>query len=89
MENTILNTDSRIFYISFQFQQTNGKFLFQSSFDLMKILKDYDKNGIDFIKELDPFKGTFKKVSKKDILNFVSWDTEVAEYLKNHYYFKK
>ena len=54
----------------------------------MKILKEHDKNGIESIKVFDPSKEKFVRVSKKDILNFASWETEVSEYLKTHYYFK-
>ena len=89
METTILNTDTRTFLISFLYQNTDGKFIFKTSFDLMNILKNKDKNGIDYIKEFNPAKNNFVKVSKNDILKFCSWDTEVLEYLKNHYYFKK
>jgi hypothetical protein len=63
--------------------------MFKTSFDLMKILKDFDKNGIKSIKEFNPVKENFTKVSKIDLLKFCSWDTEVSEYLNNHYYFKK
>ena len=89
MQNTIISIDTRTFLISFQFQNTNGKFIFKTSFDLMKILKDHDKNGIESIKEFNPVKDNFIKVSKIDILKFCSWETEVSEFLKNHYYFKK
>lgn len=89
MQNNILNTDTRTFFITFLFQSTKGKFIFQNANDLLFILKNYDKNGIDKIQEFNPTKGKFEKVSKADILSFVSWETETAEYIKNHYYFKK
>ena len=89
MQNNILNTDTRTFSISFLYRSTNKLFIFQTALELKYILENYDKNGIDQIKEFDPCKGEFKKISKQNILNFVSWETEAAEYLKNHYYFKK
>lgn len=88
MENTLLNTDRRTFLISFQWKITEGKYIFQEGKDLVRILKQNDK-GIEFIKEFDPAKGVFKRVSKIDILNRFSWETETHEYLKNHSYFKK
>ena len=89
MQNTILNTDNRTFLITFKFQSTQGKFIFQKPIELKYILDNYDKNGIDKILEFDPSKAKFTKVSKKDILNFCNWETETILYLEKHYYFKK
>lgn len=89
MQNTILNTDKRTFFITFLFQSTNGKFIFQDANDLLFILKNYDKNGIDKIQEFNPTNGKFEKVSKADLLSCFSWETETAEYLKTHYFFTK
>ena len=89
MKNTILNTDKRTFLISFQHRSTDSKFLFQEPKDLKYILETYDNTGIESIKEFDPHKTTFKRVSKEQILKFASWETETILYLEKHYYFKK
>ena len=89
MTNLILNTDRRTFLVELQFKMTENIFLVQGAEALMNVLKKYDLNGIKYIKELDRHKHSFKRISKKDILNFASWETEAFIYLQNHYYFKK
>lgn len=89
MKNTILNTDERIFLISFLHRSTDKKFMFQKPIELKNILETYDNTGIESIKEFDPHKNTFKRVSKETILNFAAWETETILFLENHYYFKK
>ena len=89
MQNTILNTDKRTFLISFQHRSTDKKFLFQDFKDLKYILETYDHTGIESIKEFDPHKNNFKRVSKEQILKFSAWETEAILFLENHYYFKK
>jgi hypothetical protein len=54
----------------------------------MNVLKNEDKNGIEFIKVLDPSSAKFVRSSKNDILNEFSFDTEMALYLSKHYYFR-
>ena len=87
--NTILNLDKRTFLISFSHRLSEGKFIFQDGKDFLNLLKQYDSKGIEYIKEFNYAKNNFIKVSKKDILNRFSWDTETALFLQNHYYFKK
>lgn len=87
MEAKVVNTDLHTFLVKFQFQSTNNRFIVQGS-GLMEVLKKYDLNGVEYIKIFDPVKCTFKRVSKKFILSFFSWETEVYLYLKDHYYFK-
>ena len=87
MKNGILNTDFNTYLVKFMYQSTNCRFIVQGS-GLMECLKQYDKNGIEYIKEFDPIKGTFKRISKDKILNLFSWETETYLYLKDHYYFK-
>jgi hypothetical protein len=90
MQNKFLNTDRRTFIIKFQNRSTNGRFIFQEPEELVELLKDFDfTSGIEFIKEFQPYKLNFVKVSKEDLLKFCSWNTDAIEYLKNHYYFKK
>jgi hypothetical protein len=88
MKNLFLNLDKRTFLVTFQYQTTNGKFIFQEPLQLVEILKTFDKNGIKSIQELDHKDMKFKKVSKETILNFASWETEASEFLKTHYFFK-
>jgi len=87
MKNSVINTDLHTYLIKFSFQTTNGQFIVQGA-GLMDVLKEYDKNGVKYIKIFDPVKYTFKSISKAKILQLISWETEIYEYLKNHYYFK-
>lgn len=87
MKNTIINTDLHTYLIKFSFQATTGQFITQGA-GLMEVLKQYDKNGVKYIKQFDPAKAKFIQVSKKDLLNRFTFDTEVYLYLQNHYYFK-
>lgn len=81
------NTDLRTFFISFQYRSTNKNFIFQSGGELVEILKKAE-TGVETIKEFDPNKATFKRISKKDLLQCFNWETETIEYLTNHYFFK-
>ena len=87
----ILNTDTHTYFISLSWRLVRGKFIFKNGSELMHILKEYDKEskGIDFIKQFDPSKGQFVRISKKDFLNRFNWETEAFLYLQDHYYFKK
>ena len=87
MKNTVINTDIHTFLVKFSFQSTNGQFITQGA-GLMDVLKEYDKNGVKYIKLFDPVKYSFKSVSRAKILQLMSWDTETYLYLQNHYYFK-
>jgi hypothetical protein len=81
------NTDLRTFFISFQHRSTNKNFIFQTGFELVEILKR-SETGIESIKEFQPHKAAFKRISKKDFLNYFNWDTETIEYLKKYYFFE-
>ena len=61
--------------------------VFQSSGIALKGIS-MDKNGIEFIKVLDPSSAKFVRSSKNDILNEFSFDTEMALFLSKHYYFR-
>jgi len=87
MKNSVINTDLNTYLIKFNFQTTNGQFITQGA-GIMDVLKQYDKNGIKYIKIFDPVKYTFKSISKGEILKRLSWETEAYLYLKDHYYFK-
>jgi len=86
---TCLNTDRRTFLVQFDWKNTDSIYIFQNGNDLIELLKNNDK-PIKFIKEFDRQSYSFKRVSKKDLLNVFSWDTETDIYLNNnHYFFKK
>ena len=85
--NAIVNTDRPTFLVEFMYQSVGGRFICQGV-GLVECLTRYDKNGVKSIKMFDPSKGTFKRVAKKDILQFFTWETEAYLYLTNHYYFK-
>jgi len=59
-----------------------------SLMEVLKNLDGYHNKGIVFIKQFDPAKNTFQRVSKKQIRAFCNWDTETDIYLNTHYYFK-
>ena len=88
MQKHILNTDRRTFLISFLHRSTNNTFIFQEPNELKFILETYDNTGIEKIQEFNRSKNKFLRISKKDILKVCSWETETAEYLKTHYFFK-
>ena len=87
MKNTVINTDYHTYLIKFQWKSTNNRFIVQGS-GLMEVLKEYDKNGVEYIKEFDPVKCTFKRIAKDKLLSMFTWDTETHLYLEDHYYFK-
>ncbi len=83
-----LSTDRVILAIKFAWTSTDGQFLCHPD-ELPKIIKDKDPGrGIEYIKEFDPSKLKFTKVSKEQILRWCNWDTEGTEILKNHSFFK-
>ena len=77
--------ETHTFLVKFQFQLGNSTYIVQRD-GLVNCLKNCDKNGIAFIKLFDFKTNSFKRVSKKDILNFFSWDTESYIYLQKHYF---
>jgi hypothetical protein len=89
MQNATINTDSRIYLIKFSFRLSGGKYIFTNANELVKLLKENDKTGIEYIKTFDPVKDKFARISKSDFLQFNNWQTEAMQFLQNHYYFKK
>jgi len=87
MKNIVIDTNSAIYLVNFQFSYPNGKFIVTGS-GIMDCLKEHDKHGIDSIKQFDPSDGKFKRVSRDVIRKSLDYDTEVDLYLKNHYWFK-
>lgn len=90
MKGLSLNTNNRTFAVKLRWRLIDSLFICQST-GLIESLKtdDQEKKGIEYIKEFDPAKCRFVKVSKDSILQLFSWDTESSLYLQNHYYFKK
>lgn len=90
MKNILLNANYRIFAIKLKSIQVDNLFICKGS-GLIEAIKtdDIDRKGIEYIKEFDPVKCTFRRVSKDSILNHFSWDTESYLYLQKHYYFNK
>ena len=84
----IINTDERTFLVSFMWKITSNKFIVNKQ-GLIDVLKTQDTNGIESIKEFSYANNKFMRVSKKDILQLFSWDTENILYLEKHYYFTK
>ena len=88
MKSNYINTDQRTFLIKFAWTISGGRFIFQEGDDLMNLIKEKGSRGIEYIKEFDPVKGTFKRVSKQSVLDTFSFDTEPYLYLQNHWYFR-
>lgn len=86
MKNIIINTNIHTYLIKFKFQTPDNYFIIQES-GIMDVLKKYDKNGIEYIKQFEPSKAKFIQISKKELLNRFSWNTETHLYLQKHYYF--
>lgn len=79
-----INASDRVFLIRYNFAM--GKQVMCAQKDITATLKDNKENGgIDYIKEFDRVKSTFKKVSKKQLKLYFDWDTEAMEELKNNY----
>ena len=88
MENNIINPCRRsTFLVKFQFSGANDRYICQG-LGLFEVLKTYDKNGIEFIKQFDFDSNSFKRCSLESILKQFNWDTEFYLYLQKHYYFK-
>lgn len=76
-----------LYLVEFRYQGTESKFIVSAN-QIAECLRTYDKHGIENIKRFDPSKNTFKRVSRVEILNLISFDTESILYLQNHYFFK-
>lgn len=85
---TIINVHHEDLYlVEFRYQGTESKFIVSLN-QIADCLKAHDKNGLISIKRFNSEKCVFQRVSRKDILMFLSHDTESILYLENHYYFK-
>jgi len=84
--NNIINVLQRnTFLVKFRYQ-SNEQYIVQGD-GLLQVLKNCDKNGIEFIKVFNPEKQRFERISRADIRKNFSWDTEIDLYLDKHYYF--
>lgn len=57
--------------------------------NILEILKNNKGKGIECIKRFDYGKEKFYKISASEFINLNSYNTELIEYCKNHYYFEK
>ena len=83
------NTSTRIFLVTFLFGGSNKKFIINEPIELKNVLQKFDVGGIESIKEFDFKTDKFKRVAKKDVLDWSNYCTETEIYLSKHYYFKK
>lgn len=86
-ESVINCHQCNVFLVTFRYQLGNSKYICQMD-GLIDVLKNEDKNGIESIKVFHFPSNSFKRVSRKEILNNYTFDTEIFEYLSNHYFFK-
>ena len=73
------------FLVKFKYQSSE-QYIVQG-LGLVDILKNCDKNGIEFIKIFNPAKHRFVRVSRQEILDNFSCETAAFEYLSKHYFF--
>lgn len=75
----------RVFLIRFQFAM--GKQVICTQNNLAETLRAHKDlgGGIDYIKEYQQHKGTFKTVSKKQLKLYFDWDMEAMDELKKHH----
>lgn len=79
-----INVSERIFLIRYNFAM--GKQVMCAQKDIAQTLKENECNGgVDYIKEFQQNKGTFKTVSKKQLKLYFDWDTEAMEELKKNH----
>lgn len=57
--------------------------------NILEILKSNINRSIKSIKRFDYGKEKFYKISASEFISLNSYNTELIEYCKNHYYFKK
>ena len=88
----ITQTNIRTFLVQFQFNGSDGAYIFKNATDLMELLKTREANGdtrgIEFLKTFDSKDFKFKNISRPDFLKFADYETEAMEYFKKHPYFK-
>ena len=87
-KDSVINCQqSNTFLVTFMYQPGNSKYICQRD-GLIEVIEKEDARGIESIRVFDYKSNSFKRVSKKELLNNYTFDTEVFEYLSNHYYFR-
>jgi hypothetical protein len=86
MKNFI-STNRPVYLI--KFLNSNELFIFGSTAETLgDLIQKKGNNGIDFLKQFDSSKQTFKKMSKEDIKSWFAYDTHSIEELKRINYIK-
>lgn len=84
----IINGCRIVLAVKFMYASYNESLFICTVDQLATVLKEHSNDkGIEFIKEFDPQKLTFKRISKAQLLKWSEMDTEAHEYLSKHYYF--
>jgi len=83
-----LNSSQPIFLVDFYGESEHFIFDYEPE-TLGNLVKLHGKNGVVSIKQYQPYKGNFKKLSAKEVSNYWSWDTHTIEQLKKINYIKK
>lgn len=82
-----ISTSHGLFLVSF-----NGnlqQFIFNTDNEVLgDLIQKHGNHGITFIKRFHPVSSSFKAMSKKDIINFFSYDTHSMEQLKKTNFIK-
>ena len=84
-KENVINCNQRVTYlVKFQFSG-NQHYIVQND-GLMDVLKAHEK-PLEFIKKFDFEKQKFVRVSKSEILDNYSYETEILLYIEKHPYF--
>lgn len=84
MKPYLSTKDERIFLIRYMF--AIGKQVMCAQKDIAATLRDnYCNGGIEYIKEYNPAKQSFKTVSKANLKLYFDWDTEAMDELKKNH----
>ena len=84
-KENVINCNQRVTYlVKFQFSG-NQHYIVQND-GLIDVLKAHEK-PLEFIKKFDFEKQKFVRVSKSEILDNYSYETEILLYIEKHPYF--
>lgn len=84
----VINSCRIILAVRFMYASYNEAMFICTVDQLATVLKEHsNEKGIEFLKEFDPQKLTFKRVSKAQLLQWSNMDTEAYQYLSTHYFF--
>lgn len=66
-----------------KFLNSTEAFIFGSDAEVLgNLIQSNNSIGIDYLKQFEPSKGTFKKMSKEAVKSWFSYDTHSIEQLK-------